>query len=698
MNKKAFPFGFRSLLQAFLFAYLLLPLNGSAVAADRPLLMAGKQTLFQRVLSTPEAQVFATPDRSAKSEAVVPFTVFYVYQRERHAGEEWLQLGLDSYGDIQGWVPANKTIVWNQTLTVSFKNPQDIQRVLLFSEADDLQKLIDSGDKNAYQKLYQEAVDDALPAGSPVIAIQPEAPLDIRENFYLVPIKQHRDVFVGSELGRLLEVATVPLNAPETALAEAPKNTPKVDTTELVKNAAAAIQAQPDFRSGIHFVIDSTSSMGPYIDRTRAAMRKVYSEIARHGLSDQVRFGITAYRDNTSVAPGIDYLTRNYVSLDKPVDGARFLELANSIEPSNVSSRDFREDAYAGIKAAIEQTNWEPFAARYVVLITDAGPREANDSLGATRMSADTLRQLAQDNGVSIWVLHLRTPSLAANHERAEGLYKALSYYPGIGDFYYGVELGEVNEFGGVLEALSRQLTEQVVATVNGIPPIPGLVQPPVAAEVPKPEVEPEPVPEPEATANPQLEALQQKVAKLGYALRMQYLQRQKGQKLPEVFNAWMLDRDFLQPYKSAVDIRVLLTRDQLSDLKNVLQQVLDRAQEGVLSPANFLNDLKSLAASISRDPSAVAQSTVGEGGNLADMGYMREYIEDLPYRGEVMNQTLENWQEMSVQEQVQFIHRLESKISYYQALHDHTDLWVTPGGGPVSGDSVFPVVLDLLP
>ena len=43
-------------------------------------------------------------------------------------------------------------------------------------------------------------------------------------------------------------------------------------------------------------------------------------------------------------------------------------------------------------------------------------------------------------------------------------------------------------------------------------------------------------------------------------------------------------------------------------------------------------------------------------------------------------------------------MHRLESKISYYQALHDHTDLWITPGGGAVNGNSVFPVVLDLLP
>jgi serine/threonine-protein kinase PpkA len=43
-------------------------------------------------------------------------------------------------------------------------------------------------------------------------------------------------------------------------------------------------------------------------------------------------------------------------------------------------------------------------------------------------------------------------------------------------------------------------------------------------------------------------------------------------------------------------------------------------------------------------------------------------------------------------------VHRLESKVQYYQALHDHTDLWVSLSGGPITGKSVFPVLLELLP
>ena len=591
--------------------------------------------------------------------------MLYVYEKS----DDWLKVGYDSFGDTEGWVPRDKAIVWNQALTVSFKDPQDIQRVLMFSDRDKLQTLVDDYDKKSYQALYDAIVNNKIPANSPVIAIQPEAHLDIRENFYLVPIKQHEDVFLGNEQARLLQIASVPLGDSESS-----------DTT--IGTIAASESGKRSYRSGIHFVIDSTQSMGPYIDRTREAVAKVYSAIEKQGLTNQVGFGLTAYRDNTAEVPELEYLTRRYASLQQGTDVKEFFDRVNSLEPAQVSSRDFREDAYAGIKSAIEETDWTSFDARYVVLITDAGPRDSHDSLGSTRLSAQALRQLAFDKGVSIWVLHLRTPESAEDHESAESLYKQLSFFPGIGDFYYGVSLGQVDEFGDVLETLAGQITQQVLATTNGLPPIP-LKQKQKQQQV---------------AVETQLEQLQGRVAKLGNALRMRYLQKESGQPPPAVFDAWMVDRDFINPELSSVEVRVLLTRDQLSDLKHVMQQVLELAEEGVLSPQNFIDDLKSLAATVSRDPSSVGGSTSEAGGNLADMGYMREYIEDLPYTGEVMGLTLETWEEWSAKVQIEFMHRLESKINYYQALHDHTDLWVTPGGGSVNGNSVFPVALDLLP
>jgi serine/threonine-protein kinase PpkA len=631
------------------------------LAVETPLLMEGKKTLYQRVLSTPDARLYESPEQWASSSEILPFSVLYVYQKK----QDWIKVGHGNFGNTAGWVKQAQAIIWNQALTVSFKDPHDTQRVMLFDRKQDLQTLVEDYDKEAYQRLYESAVKGDVGADFPVIAIQPEAHVDIRQDFYLVPIKQHEDVYLGNEQARLLEIASVPLQ-------NEPSRSNKITASQNPRN----------YRSGIHFVIDSTASMGPYIDRTREAVAKVYSTIEKQGLNNQVSFGLTAYRDNIDQVPELEYLVRPYVSLKQGTDVKQFFNHVNELSPSDVSSRDFREDAYAGIKSAIEDTDWNEFDGRYVVLITDAGPRESHDSLGSTRLSAQALRQLAYDKGVSIWVLHLRAQSSAANHEKTESLYKELSYYPGIGDFYYGVRLAEVNEFGTVLEVLANQITQQVLATTNGVPLIP--------------------LPEETETngdgTQSQLSQLQTRVAKLGNALRMRYLQRKSGEPLPTVFNAWMVDKDFESPERSTVDVRVLLTRDQLSDLKNVMQQVLELAEEGVLSPKSFIEDLKSLAATVSLDPSAVAGSTSGSGANLAEMGYMREYIEDLPYTGEVMNLTLESWEEWSAKVQIEFMHRLESKITYYQALHDHTDLWVTPGGGSVNGNSVFPVSLDLLP
>jgi hypothetical protein len=100
----------------------------------------------------------------------------------------------------------------------------------------------------------------------------------------------------------------------------------------------------------------------------------------------------------------------------------------------------------------------------------------------------------------------------------------------------------------------------------------------------------------------------------------------------------------------------------------------------------------------VSRDPEAVESAGAADGLSLADLGYMREYIEGLPYRSEVMNLDLANWQTWTAVQQFEFINSLDSKVAYYRALHDNLDLWVSLDGGPVDGESVYPLLLEALP
>ncbi len=657
-------------------AIVLILMAGNVVAESKgrlsPLLIPGKQSLYQRVLAVPQAKIFPAAKEKGSGKDVVPFTAFYVYKRQKVGKREWLRVGTDRHGSIKGWIPAGDTMEWNQGLTVAFRDPLGGDRSLLFRDRDSLKSLIDAKDKAAYKALERQAKAGKTSQDSPVVAIQPDMHLDIKDDFYLVPIHKYEDVFVGAERARMLQVSSVPLEYEDSSSAPTPAKSEKV-----VKRSYSA---------GLVFAIDSTLSMDKYIDRTRDAVRKIFNSLKNADLLGHVNFGLVSFRDNTNAAPGIEYLTRTYVKLNEGQSADGFLSRVEELSASKVSSQDFVEDAYAGVKRAITDMDWRNHHARYVVLITDAGARGENDPLSSTGMTAEGLRQLAIDNGVSIFVLHLLTPATEANHESAEKQYRELSDIPGIGSLYYGVPTGDVVEFGYVLDALAAQITGQVKIAAQNKPATTEIVETPVVAAQP---------------ATPQLKELQKKVAKLGYALRMRYLKKDKGGKIPSVFNAWILDRDFNKPEKKVLDIRVLLTRDQLSDLHDILRQILNTAEEGLLSPQNFLNELKSLAATISRDPDRLGSTTAvtaGEGNSLADLGFMREYIEDLPYTADAMKLSLQDWQSWSARDQIKFINELEAKINYYRALHDHTDLWVSLDGGPVDGDSVFPISLEMLP
>jgi hypothetical protein len=642
--------------------------------------MEGKRALYQRVLCKPGTFFYKEVQQQPGGDPATPFGAFYVYDRKSENGTNWLKLGQNRHGEIAGWMRETDTIPWNQGLTVAFRDPMGNDRVLLFNEKAKLKALIDNNDKAQYQKLYRAAESGKLEADSPVIAIQPSTHIDILKDFYLVPIRDHEDIYIGNEQARMLRVSSVPLMP--TVDSEQPSN--------AVKDQKEKRDKIKPFRSAVVFVIDSTLSMDPYIDRTREAVRKIYDTITKEDLTGDVSFGLIAFRDNPQVAPGLDYLTRTFVNLEQGQDAEGFFNQVSSLSAATVSSRDFNEDSFAGVKQAISGIDWQGQDARYVVLITDAGPRKAGDPLSGTGMSSASLRQLAQDKGIALSVLHLLTPSVMANHVKAEEIYRDLSYYPGIGSFYFGVETGNVARFGRVLDALATQITEQVKLAAMAAAGK-GMAMERRAKER---QVK-------QTKENDQLAQFQQKVAKLGYALRMRYLQQNDKQQMPSVFNAWLVDRDINNPQRQTLDVRVLLTRDQLSDLHSIMRQVLITAEEGLLSPRTFLNDLKSLAATIARDPEQLGSTTRVTGakeGNLADMGFMREYIEDLPYTGEVMNLSLENWQDWPARDQISFINRLEEKINYYQVLHDHTDLWVSLDGGPITGDSVFPIALEMLP
>ncbi len=631
-----------------------------------PLLMANKQTLFQRVLTLPGAQLF--PQAQVTEDTAIPlppFSVYYVYQRVNDKNQQqWLEIGLNQFGTKTGWVNAAKTMDWSIGLTLKFRDPTPQNRVLLFNNKDSIATLAQQYDTAKYDQLYQAAVQEKSLTNWPIVAIQPATPIDMTQNFYLLPIHDFEEIYFKDTTARLLQVSSVPVDGGKATL-----NT---------KKKPAFAKGKAAYSADVVFVIDTTLSMQPYIDRTHEAVRKIYSNLEQASLSEYVSFGLVGFRDNPEAAEGINYLTQRFVSLQEGRIATRFMKGVVGMKAADFSTQDFKEDSFAGITDALSNMDWTPNAARYVVLITDAGSRESGDPLAKSGHNAETLNKLAQENNSAVFVLHLLTPDPDSDHDSATEQYLRLSDYPGIGSLYYGVGTGNIKEFGDVLDSLANQITSQIAQHEDTSKSVSNI----------------------DTQQNPQLIELQNKVAKLGRALKLRYLQDTEGGQAPDVFKSWILDKQFHNPEKSAIDVCVLLSRDQLSDLHNILRQVLETAEQGLLSPGSFIKELQGLAATLTRDPKRLgsASSTAKGNKSLADIGFMREYIEDLPYTGQVMRLALQDWQSWTAGEQVKFLHQLEEKIAYYRALHDQVDSWISLDGGPIDGGSVYPIPLDKLP
>ena len=649
-------------------AFALLPVFASApaAAADRaPLLLEGKKTLFQRVLTRPGAVLKREPGSGpgAKQPAL---TRFYVYGRKTVNDAEWLEVGLTAKGKTDGWLAADFSLPWKQQLALSFTNPAGRDRALLFRRRTDLMSLLEAdAPGKAEAPLRKEVM--AGKAESKVSSIEPATYVDITRKFYLLPILSAEETFTGDgHRVRVLEIASVS----KQDNAAKPADKPTDGGTDLRNFSAAVV-----------FIIDSTMSMGPYIDRTREAVRRIANHVEKAGLGDRVKFGLVAFRSNIEAQPKLEYVSRLYADPTKVKDGKDFLTKVAALKPATVSTSRFSEDAFAGVMTALTQVNWNAFGGRYAVLISDAGALKGGDPLSATKLDAEQVRLEAQHRGVALYSLHLKTPEGKANHAEAEAQYTALSTHPLVSrPLYYGVPVGSVEAFGQIVDSLGDAIVAQVNAAYRG-----------------------EATPGSARTSDPAYlkggekaeERIRLDTAMLGHAMQLAYLGRVEGTIAPPLFRAWIADRSLAQPDTPTTEVRVLLTKNQLSDMRQVLTGIAEAGQAAQLSPSDFFSRMRSVAATLGRDPNAVNDPKAAK---LADLGLLGEYLDGLPYRSKVLDLDQETWSSWSIAQQQAFLDEVNRKLRLYQIVHDDTDRWVALDNGADPGEAVCALPLDALP
>lgn len=630
---------------------------------SRPLLIPGKRTLYQKVISHPGAKLY----NAADSTAVVldgwirPFSVFYVYQRTMAGGDAWLQVGMSSTEGPKGWIKGAKTSNWNQALTLVFTERTGRLPVLFFKELQALQKVAGSADPGfraaqfATQFAAIQSGKQAAPPDFEVIAIEPPQEAISKRRFYLMPIFSAVELFEGV---KFLEVASI-------------------------DPGTGKLPEEIELRTAIVFVIDTTISMKPYIERTREAVRKIYDAIERAGLADKVAFGLVAFRSSTAATPGVKYVSKVLSNLRDGRQRDQFELALTKTREADVSTHAFNEDAFAGLKTAVEKITWQPYQSRLILLITDAGAIRNDDPYSTTQMNEAEIADMAAAKGIKIFALHLKTPAgkRRNNHASAAAQYKLLTGHsdPMIGDLYVPIEAEYqakgVRGFGQVVESVAGQMVELVRATSAG-----------------------ERLTLPTATDDSSGDVAKEAVRKasiLGYAMQLDFLGQRSGRQAPKVVTAWVSDMDLARPDTPTFNVTVLLTKNQLSDLHQRLQVILDQAQRTKRTGArDFFQSILAAAAQTSRDPTQFSRKP---NQNLGEMGVLAEFLDDLPYRSNIMRLKEEDWYRLSVGEQQAIVNGIKSKVKRYQQIHDDVANWETFGIAD-PGDAVYRVPLSLMP
>ncbi|MFS0825438.1 serine/threonine-protein kinase [Pseudomonas phoenicis] len=634
------------------------PLADADAEGDRPLLMPGKKTLFQRVLSKPDARLVDAP--GASDGSVVPaFSVLYVYQRKTVDGQPWVQVGAASDGQREGWIAADRLSDWKQSLVLTFTERSGRAPSMFLRQADDVQRLLDAPQQAEAVLAKAQSTPEQVPE---VMALEPVTSAVAASQFYLMPIFDFRESFdANGQPVQLLNIASIDPGSGASGTRE-----PAPAATARAVSAAPA--GDNAFRTGIVLVVDTSVSMQPYIDRVRQVVSELQGQLAARGELDNVSFGLVGFRNSVERTPGLEYLSKTLVSLEQGRDPARFLRAASTVKATTVSSQSFNEDAFAGVMQAVEGMDWSGYGGRIVLLVSDAGALRKNDPFSSTHMNEAEVRQAALSKQIKVYALHLRTPAGANNHASAETQYRVLTAdaNPQIGDLYVSVPGGDVTQFGERVREIGSTFAELAHQVREG-----------------------------QAQAAPQLGAAPSLAAKtqaIGYAMHMDFLGRQHASQAPQLVSAWTADRDLSNPALPALQVCVMLTKLQLNDLQQSLKLIVDAARKTRSSPGDFFNEIASASAYMSRDPGALKQ-----GANLAASGVLGEYLEGLPYRSKSLSMTQELWLSLSVAEQEDFIDELDSKIRLYETFHNDLGNWVRFGNA-APGDALYRVPLSTLP
>ena len=639
------------LLAGVLTLALVAALGGNASAqapgGRQPVLMEGKKTLFKRVIVRPGATLF--PAAAEQGGAPLrPFSVLYVYGESNG----FVEVG-KSVGATEGFVKSDKLIDWKQTIVAVFNgNRANRERALMFRKSETIDEVLQ--DVNPRERLNRLRADAAAgrPGDLSVVAIEPDPPVDRRPKFYVFPILSVANKRLGQRVeGRVLQVAALSKTDP----VEAPRPDP-----------AAALK---DVRLGVVFVTDTTTSMGPYIERVRDAMTRLQGQLANSPVGQKARFGLVGFRqslqDNT---PAVEYHVKTFLRLGKDATAAAFLRELSNVKESKVPTQGFNEDSLGGVYEALKNSDWQDFDIKVIILMTDAGPLlpESGKRLFKPGLGPAEIQRAAEEEKILITVLHLQTAEGATDHAGAKVQYGLLARTKS-DPLYIAVPNGALETSTAELDKISKSIAEATLAWSQGR-----------AAEAPR-------------QADPTTEALRKNL----HALELAYLGRRQGTRMPPMFQAYLPDRDLSDPTKEATEIRLILTKNQLDTMAEVTKGIIESAERSTVDSAQFFTQLRMAIATIARNPDRRIDLQAATLGSA-----LGEFLDGLPYASAspVLSIDANMWMQMGAARQAEIRVDLQRKLRFFDEWLKTPANWIALTEGVPEGEKVTAFPMSQLP
>ncbi len=596
---------------------------------------------YQRVLSLPEGRLHDRP-QGRPGEAPPIFSILYLYGQQTVAGEEWLQVGRGPLSGPTGWIREKLTQQWKHSLVLQFaRRGANRGPAMFFGDEATIRGLASTPSGRVQAESLLRIYRSSPGSASDLRWVEPEARYNSLEKPYLLPIIKASPISLG--LGDAAVLAKVA----------------SVNTVQAMPLPGAAAEPEADMRGlriGLVFVVDTSLSMQPYIQRVQRMIDQVYTTMEARGLLDRVSFGLVGFRAAHATNPRLQYTTRIYQPLELNDRPQTLLRRVSEMAEARAPTPLWQEDAYAGLSDALLKMDWKPFRTRLVVLVSDAGPLPGDSPYIRDRgANARVIRAMADARDIAVFPVHLVTPEAQKHDYLTAGMeYRELGE---TGDptsnKYIPVDAGSPDRFADAIKDIVDSLVAAATRHQQG-------------RKVERRDVE-------------QASGVSALVFNEIFRSQFEYLASAGPGVVPRYEPLWTVDTDLTNPPVRTMEPHIFLTRSQLNGLAQATQLILERAKSSSLRSSDFYRGVQNIAAGMS---AGTGNKAPGVFDDLTGQGLLPGLLQALPYHSQILSTSGDVWRNQSATMRQQFIDDLERKLAVYAAKDKDDKAWMDLGGG----------------